>query len=426
MTMSILQHRRSSWVSQWHALFHTAKDGDIVSTPQDFQQSGPAKTSKAGVKSSLLEFLRNPIKCKSKSWQPRTAPPLFQFERLPPELILEITKYLSLSSALSLGYTCRTFRQTVEARVEDLDYLIDMQSFLRGLKESEGERKLVLERLAFLCMLERDGQLSASKAVCSGCKTTHQKSLFSSTALQQMPRRRVCLGREGRLWICPHRIWDYAQLREVQKQGYRPVGSMAQCGCPNGEVSVHYPSNDFPATEIYSLSIYYSVLAMPRGSELHIASIRKALSALGVNVCPHLKFGDPKMLGAFHPGCPRLEESRFWAKCVQCASRGPQSVCGIDVHCTFCKTKITFYRSELSNETTTLWAQVYRRIVNSAKTLTDPTWIAYLYMPADFERLHEEWQASSMGRFPQDRTNVGRGLGQRWGKAFAGRCITRC
>ena len=402
--MSTLQRRRSSWISQWHAIFHRAKDRDIVGTPQDFQQSGPAEPSNAGVNSSLLGFLRNPIKCKSKRWQRRTASPLFQSERLPPELILEITKHLSLSSALSLSYTCRRFRQIVEARVEDLDSLIDMQSSLKDPKESEGERKLVLQRLAFLCMLERDGRLSASKAVCSGCKTAHKISLFSSTALQQMPRRRVCLGREGRLWICPHRIWDHTQLREVQRQGWRRVESMAQCGCPNGEALFHYPSNDSPTTEIYSLAIFYPVIARPRGSEFHIASIKKAMLALGVNVCPHLRLGDPKVLGAFHPSCPRLEKPWSSAKCVQCASRGPQSLCGIDVQCKICKTEIKFYLAESGNETTSLWAQVYRRIANSAKTLTDPRWIAYLYMPADFKRLHEEWHAGSM---------------------VAGRCITR-
>lgn len=162
--MSTFQGRKTSWVSRWHAFFHTAKYWDIPGTPQGFQKSRPAKICNTSVKSSLLV---------SKRWQPEIAPALFQSERLPPELILEITRYLSLSSALSLSYTCKRFRQTVEAKVEDLDYLIDMQSFLKDPKESQGQRKVVLERLAFLCLLERNGRLSASKAACGGCKTTH-------------------------------------------------------------------------------------------------------------------------------------------------------------------------------------------------------------------------------------------------------------
>ena len=424
--MSTLQSRKTSWVSPWHALFHTAKDGDILGTPQGFQKSRPAKICNTSVKSSLLVFLQNPANFVSKRWQPKIAPALFQSERFPPELILEISKYLSLSSALSLSYTCRRFRQTVDAKLEDLDYLIDMQSFLKDPKESQGQRKIVLERLAFLCLLERDGRLSASKAVCGGCKTTHNNSLFSSTALQKRPHQRLCMGREGRLWICPHRIWDHAQLREVQKQGGKATGSAALCGCPNGEVFFDHQSINSPPTATYSLSIYYPVLAMPQGSVFHTASLKKALVALGVDICPHLRFGDPDVLDAFHPGCPRLEGPWSPGNCIQCDSRGPQGVCGVQVNCASCKTRIIFYLSESDDETTTFWAEVSRRIAKSAGSVTDPTWIAYLYMEGDFGRLQEEWQANAMNRPPQDDDEVGGRLEQRWGKVCAGLCITRC
>lgn len=343
-------------------------------TTRGFENSGSAKFSN------------------NASVQPKFAPPVSQFELLATELVLKITRYLSLSSALSLSYTCRRFRQTVEASVKDLDYLIDIQNFLRDPKESEGERRVILERLAFLCMLERDGRLSASRAVCRGCITTHSISLFSSTALQQRPHQRLCMGLEGRLWLCPHRIWNHAQLREVQKQGWK------QCECRSGEVWHSLPSTDSPSTEEYSLCIFYHVLYMPRGFEFRTASTRKGLTALGVNICPHLRFGDPKVLGAVHPGCPRLKNPRSSRKCARCASRGPRCKFGVEVNCESCKTSTAFYISKSHDETTSLRAKVSRRIAKSAGTVTDPAWIAYLYMPADFERLQEEWQASSMSR----------------------------
>lgn len=54
---------------------------------------------------------------------------------------MEMTQYLSLSSGLSLSYACRSFRHKVEARVEDLDYLIEIESFLKDPKESRTKER---------------------------------------------------------------------------------------------------------------------------------------------------------------------------------------------------------------------------------------------------------------------------------------------
>lgn len=136
-----LPGRRSSWVSWWHALFSTAKDGDISGTPQGFLESGSAKVSNTSVKSSLLTFVRYPIDCVSKRSKPKSPTPPSQFEALPRGFILEMTQYLSLSSGLSLSYACRSFRHKVEARVEDLDYLIEIESFSKDPKESRTKER---------------------------------------------------------------------------------------------------------------------------------------------------------------------------------------------------------------------------------------------------------------------------------------------
>lgn len=373
-------------------LFSTAKDGDTPGTAQGFRDAGSARFSNASVKSPLLASLRNLTKRTSKSRQPEIAPPLTQFELLPPELILELARHLSLSSALALGYTCRSFRGTIEAKVEDLDYVVEMKSFLKDPEESEDERWVVLERLAFLCMLERDKRLSASTAVCRGCKTARNVSVFSFTALRQRPHQRLCMSCEGRLWICPHRSWDQAQLREVERLGWTMIESVAQCGCLNGEVLISSSLRSSPPTEEYLLNGYYPVLAMPQGFEFHASRIRKALIALGVNICPHLRFGDAIILDAFHPGCTRLKVPWFPERCAWCNSHGSGSVCGVEVNCESCKTRTTFYPSESNNETTTLWARVTRRITKSAGSVTDPTWIAYLYTPAQYRENGEQVQ----------------------------------
>lgn len=411
--LSTFWRRICIMISRRHDLFSTAKDGstandaDVPGTPQVFQKSESADFSNASVKRPVLAVVGNHIDCESTSCDPETAHPLSQFQRLPPELIKEITQYLPLSNALSLSITCRVFREKVEAGVEDLDYLIEMKSFLKDPKESKPERGAVLERLHFLCMLERDGLLSASKAVCRGCKTTHNVSVFSSTALQQQPQQRLCMGLEGKIWICPHRIWDHAKLQQVEKQDSYPRESMAKCGCPNGEVLTSSPLRRTSLLEEYSLFVFYPVLAMPRGSIFRTASIKKALRALGVNICPHLRFGDPKVLDAFHSGCPRLRDLSSWEKCARCVSPRPRSEPGVEVNCESCLTQTVFYLRESDGKTTTLWAKAIRRVVQWAGTVTDPAWIACLNMPGDFERLQEDWQAMSMRRSPHNGKHVG-------------------
>ena len=65
------------------------------------------------------------------------------------------------------------------------------------------------ERLELLYMLDRDNKIPKSKAVCSGCADTHNQSLFSLESLAQSSRERHCLGSAGRLWICPHWVFDH-------------------------------------------------------------------------------------------------------------------------------------------------------------------------------------------------------------------------
>ena len=69
-----------------------------------------------------------------------------------------------------------------------------------------------LETYISLCGLERDGQLSPLKAACSTCKTRHDISQFSLQATEQPQAQRQCRGHEGRLWICPHRVWSFCDM----------------------------------------------------------------------------------------------------------------------------------------------------------------------------------------------------------------------
>lgn len=113
---------------------------------------------------------------------------------------MKIEQYLLLSSALSLSYTCRRFRQTIKAKVEDLSYIVDMECILGYPLESEEDSALSFQRLSFLCLLEKDGRLSASKYTCSGCETTHDFSRFSSKELEKGSHQRRCMNHSRIQW----------------------------------------------------------------------------------------------------------------------------------------------------------------------------------------------------------------------------------
>lgn len=413
--LSTLRRKISCWLSWWHAVFPAAKDRDVPDTHQNPQRSRSARCSNASIESSVLVIIRNPKQYMKNCRKSNTARSLSRIQLLPQELIIKIIPYLPLSSALSLSYTCKTFRQAIEATIEDLAYSIDIHSFLKGLKESDDERRVRLERLKFLCMLERDERLSAAKAICCGCMMTHNVSLFSSAALQQRPCQRLCMGREGRLWICPHRIWYHAQLQEVEKQGRKASQCAAECGCPNGEVLVSSTSKVPPSMETYTLFVFYPILTMPKSSAFRISSVERALAAFDVNICPHMRLGDGVMIDAFHRDWPRLEGPRLSRTWNQRAFEGSPSVHGVKLECEACKTLTSFHPSRYDGSTTTIWAQVSRCI---PKTVTDPAWITSLYMPEDFGRLQEDWQTSSMRRSLHNGREIDERVGQGGGIAL--------
>ena len=62
--------------------------------------------------------------------------------------------------------------------------------------------------------------------VCSGCNTTHDRPHFSSLERRKTPHQRLCTGYEGKVWICLHRVWSFAQiqafLRSSRRLNYHP------------------------------------------------------------------------------------------------------------------------------------------------------------------------------------------------------------
>lgn len=163
---------------------------------------------------------------------------------LPTELPLEIANSLPPSSIIFMTRTCRRIHHDMDVSFEQLlggvparrpsarcnllntpreqrlapksHYLSFLDEYYRswvhddvfqGRFERPAVKKprvLHSERLTFLCMLERNGQIDPWRAVCSSCVATHEISFFAPDSLSHQSDKRECLGRAGRMWICPH------------------------------------------------------------------------------------------------------------------------------------------------------------------------------------------------------------------------------
>lgn len=237
------------------------------------------------------------------------------------------------------------------------------------------------ERLAYLCMLERDQRLSASKTVCSVCTTAHTTSLFSLTGLSKIASIRECRGSEGRLWVCLHRVWNYALVRHATRPPVLLTSRPGtQCNCLNQEL---FLGN-------WCLTVQYPVLKVPKKSKFAWSAIRKALTALhDVRVCPHLRPSEQSVVESFHFGCLKRQKSQ-----------SPLDRCGCKwrhvPRCRSCRTSVYFEVCESTDGGSMLNMLVYRHIGRSEKGIRDPEWIAQKVVPEELGDLDQSWTKSSM------------------------------
>ena len=146
-----------------------------------------------------VDLLRHRIKSLLRRTQP-TVPPTAAstgLERLPTEIIIEISTHLPPSSILALKYCSRrTFNWCNFGAPSAL-----LQSSI--------------DALGYLGMLERDVFFSRSYLVCARCLKMHRDTRFSIDQLQLRPSERICMGAKCRVWMCPHVAapWPWSSLR---------------------------------------------------------------------------------------------------------------------------------------------------------------------------------------------------------------------
>ena len=328
------------------------------------------------------------------------------------DVILMVADYLPPSSRMSLNYSCPNIRDRLDDPIEkwlgERDKLAQLpRDALRfrlprptirpgGYAEwclptvclpTVAQNVHHTERLKLLCMLDRDGKVPPSKAVCSGCADTHDRFLFSSESLAQPSSERRCLGSGGRVWICPHWIFDHNLVTTSSK----PQGNHM---CGNKWVSVMAVNNGFTEPSImWPLAVSYGSDEVPSKK-----LVEDILARTDLRVCKHLHFSDKFVSSLYNPACKKLwtnDHNRFCA-CSTCA-RQPQLATAAESlelvrgrKCESCGTSFRFsIRTNIIGETKV--KLVIRRKIARFRGCTDRAWIEQVDDPREFKELERKW-----------------------------------
>ena len=145
-------------------------------------------------------------------------------------------------------------------------------------------------------MLEGDQNIPQSKAVCSGCADTHDRSLFSSESLAQPSCGRRGLGSAGRLWICPHWIFDNNQVTtSAEPQGHH------MCG---GDRNVMVLAVDSLSTE--PMVIWPIAVLRDKRDAPSKEFVEDVLGQIDVTICKRLRSSDASVSRVYSPDCEKL------------------------------------------------------------------------------------------------------------------------
>lgn len=316
------------------------------------------------------------------SWKGRKSLP-----DLPPEIIFEIADYLPPSSLSSFEAFIRESPPSANSSPCDwpsfakLEDICEKQGTLYSDSSSKSHSQFYLsERLEMLCMLDRDGGVPPSKAVCSGCLATHGSSLFSVSSLAQPSRNRRCLGSAGRFWVYPRRIFDHSQTHD-------PRESQRPHICGHGAVCIGKR-----ATIWRLMNVHNGIF--PSDEE-----VKGALRPLQAPICPHMRLSDPCVPDVYNHNCEKLRRGfdsiEADCSCSSCSSDPwPQFVRRGE--CKSCGTYFLFYNEGLGYRRAATLNLMVQRNIEISRDCTDSAWIAQATNFDDFEELESAWRATNL------------------------------
>ena len=325
---------------------------------------------------------------------------------LPTEILLIIAQSLPPSSLMSLSYACQTIRSKMGVSIErslgkkNQVAQLPPLTLTRNLPYPTAPHRSLptaernvyhSERLKLLCMLDRDQNIPPGKAVCSGCADTHDRSLFSDKALAQSSCERLCLGTAGRIWICPHWIFDH----NLMTTSAVPKG-MHLCGGKGVLLIAAHTATESPM-------IKWPLIALRDKSDLPSKRlVEDILGRMDMSVCKHLRFNDPIVSRLYSPDCEELRRERILIQNCWYPSLVRQfSLPGLTEYmerltrgkCESCGTEFNFCIAPHYTGQVNLHLVVKRKIAPFLG-FTDRDWIEQVTDPAEFEGLERRWYAA--------------------------------
>ncbi len=140
-----------------------------------------------------------------------------------------------------------------------------------------------------MCELACDRQFPGGQRACSTCVRTHCSKLFNDKARRAMSATQKCGGSEERIWICPHRVLDYNQVKAAEEyfrrpKGLRPINTVL--------AAILAPCKDldhFVSMSSDLVQQWRPVLYINNGISLRTDDVLEALNSLDVRICPHIR-----------------------------------------------------------------------------------------------------------------------------------------
>lgn len=243
-------------------------------------------------------------------------------QNLPVELLLNITAFLPPVHLLSLSYTCRYFRQSLDCPIM---HVLGYQ----GSGSAAAIEGFKVKRLELLCLLDRDGKIPQGQLICSACTMTHAKPQFSSESFDKSNTERACTGVTGRVWICPHSILNHNQVH------YK------QC----------WPFEEVPRPWGFT----FHILNVLDDSDLQKHNVAEVLGCLHAPICPHLRLSSAFVSEVYTRHCQFLEldadaEPPQYCNCTSC----------VPAFCASCSTRIEFDEEVARSGLRTLRVRIHR------------------------------------------------------------------
>ncbi len=241
-----------------------------------------------------LQWLRNIIgrgrRATSPSWQYIHNSEHSGLYRLPLELLLLISEHCSQSGKLALAHAGRSL-YIMLGRGEKLSSTEEMRAFKAMMDKDDYYRK---------CQAERASPKQREHILCYPCRIVHPKSCFTEEQIREQAERRMCIGAMSSIPICKHHTFTFAELKELS-------GDFVCADCAHkarelvrNEYSFwqeEYQTRCVPSSKRICVDSCYPLLDTSR--EVSKDALHKALVALDVMICPHLRTGDFRVIEHF-------------------------------------------------------------------------------------------------------------------------------